>query len=242
MNLNKNLYTIISPNLLDLYNLNDSTVVVIDVFRATSTIAFALFNGARSIIPTDSIEDCIRIGKEINGITAGERDGKIIPGLSHGNSPSEYTKERIQNKTLVLTTTNGTKLLYQALKNGATDIITGSFLNLNAVCQYLIMQEKTVYLACAAWKGRVNIEDFLFAGAVINQIQNYYTIHCDSSLMALELYNLHKKNLSDFIKKTTHWHRLSALGLEQDLLSCIEMNVANCLPKYDIDKLINYDF
>src|SRR5271154_25771 len=105
------LHTSLSPALLDLYNLNHAVVVIIDVLRATSTIATALYNGAKCVIPVDSVAKCIELGKQIDGITAGERDGKIAEGLKHGNSPFEYPKEFINNKTLVLTTTNGTRLL-----------------------------------------------------------------------------------------------------------------------------------
>jgi 2-phosphosulfolactate phosphatase len=79
------LHTILTPSLLELYEIKDSVVVIIDVFRATSTMATALFNGASKIIPVDSAEHCIEMGKQTGGITAGERDGKIIPGLAYGN-------------------------------------------------------------------------------------------------------------------------------------------------------------
>ncbi|MFY7979339.1 MAG: 2-phosphosulfolactate phosphatase, partial [Sediminibacterium sp.] len=95
------LHTILTPSLLELYEIKDSVVVIIDVFRATSTMATALFNGASKIIPVDSAEHCIEMGKQTGGITAGERDGKIIPGLAYGNSPSEYPRSFIENKTLV---------------------------------------------------------------------------------------------------------------------------------------------
>ena len=108
-NIKPNLHTVLTPQLLDLYEIKDSIVVIIDVFRATSTMATALYNGARKIIPVDSPELCIEMGKQTGGVTAGERDGKIIPGLSYGNSPSEYPRSFIENKVLVITTTNGTK-------------------------------------------------------------------------------------------------------------------------------------
>src|SRR5689334_11780779 len=105
------LHTSLSPSLLHLYDLSNSVVVIIDVFRATSTIAAALYNGARCVIPVDSVPKAIEISKSIDGIAAGERDGKVAEGLEHGNSPLEYHREFIENKTLVLTTTNGTRLL-----------------------------------------------------------------------------------------------------------------------------------
>jgi 2-phosphosulfolactate phosphatase len=89
-----------------------------------------------------------------------------------------------------------------------------------------------VVLGCSAWKDRVNIEDALFAGAVISRIKEHFTIHCDSSLMAENLYNQHRSQLPDFIRLTTHWHRLAAYGLEKDLLYCVTPDVANVLPRY----------
>lgn len=233
------LHTILSPKLLNIYNVENSIVVIIDVFRATSTIATALYNGAQKIIPVDSVEKCITIGKQTpNSITAGERDGKVIEGLQYGNSPAEYPRSFIEGKTLVLTTTNGTKLLHMALQNGADTIITGSFPNLNAVCNYIIAQNKNVFLGCSAWKDRFNLEDTLFAGAVIHQVKNYFTIHCDSSLMALQMYELHQHNMYSFARLTTHWHRLSQYGLEKDLEYCVTPNVANILPIYKYGSLV----
>src|SRR6059058_1548550 len=97
------LYTVLSPALLHLYDVRETIVVVIDVLRATSTIATALFNGAKEIIPVDSVERCIQLGKELECITAGERDGQVAPGLQHGNSSFEYPRDFIQGKILVLT-------------------------------------------------------------------------------------------------------------------------------------------
>src|SRR4029078_4784538 len=189
------LYTSHSPALLHLYDLSNCTVGIIGVLRATSTIATALYNGAKSVIPVDSVSRCIEIGKQIHGITAGERDGQIAEGLIHGNSPFEYPREFIGGKTLVLTTTNGTKLLHMALEKGAKGIITGSFPNLSAVCDYLVAKKKPVILGCAAWKDRVNIEDTLFAGAVISRIKEHFEINCDSSQMAETMYNDAKDDL-----------------------------------------------
>src|SRR4029453_3535353 len=102
------LHTSFSPSLLQLYDVINSIVVIIDVLRATSTIATALYNGAKCVIPVDSVSRCIELGRQIEGITAGERDGKVAEGLLNGNSPFEYPRETIEGKTLVLTTTNGT--------------------------------------------------------------------------------------------------------------------------------------
>lgn len=226
------LHTLLSPRLLDSYDLHNSLVVIIDVFRATSTIAAALYNGAQRIIPVESVEKCKAIGEKVNGITAGEREGKIIEGLSHGNSPSEYTEALIKGKTLVLTTTNGTKLLHMALKNGASEIITGSFPNLSSVIRYVKQSNKNILLGCSGWKDRFNLEDTMFAGAIVSKVKDYFTIHCDASLMAEQMYLAHQHDMHSFIRQLTHYHRLAAFGLEKDLDFCISENVADVLPYY----------
>ncbi|HXB94015.1 MAG TPA: 2-phosphosulfolactate phosphatase [Puia sp.] len=234
------LYTALSPALLHLYDVNNAIVVIVDVLRATSTIATALFNGAKCVIPVDSVAKCIELGRQIDGITAGERDGMIAEGLEHGNSPFEYPREFVGGKTLVLTTTNGTKLLHMALDRGAGQIVTGSFPNLGAVCQYLLAQHSPVVLGCAAWKDRVNLEDLLFCGAVIHQVKKHFSINCDSSQIAETVYLEGKKDLFEFMKAkdASHFHRLSGYGLEKDIRYCLTPDVAPVLPLYENGKLI----
>jgi len=234
------LFTALSPALLHLYDVNHAIVVIIDVLRATSTIATALHNGAKCVIPVDSVAKCIELGRQIDGITAGERDGMIAEGLEHGNSPFEYPREFIGGKTLVLTTTNGTKLLHMALDRGAGQIITGSFPNLSSVCRYLLDQNQPVVLACAAWKDRVNIEDMLFAGAVINQVKHQFSINCDSSQIAETVYQDARSDLFAFMqaKNASHYQRLMGYGLEKDIRYCLTPDVAAVLPLYENGKLI----
>jgi len=233
------LHTSLSPALLHLYDLNHSVVVIIDVFRATSTIASALYNGAKCVIPVDSVPKAIEISKSIGGIAAGERDGLIAEGLQHGNSPLEYSREVIENKILVLTTTNGTRLLQMALDKSADTIISGSFPNLSAVCDFLMKENKNTVLGCAGWKDRFNLEDTLFAGAVIHRLKEQFSIHCDSSLMAEAMYAKHKNELIDFASKLTHYHRLvEKFGLIEDIRYCLTNDVANVLPVYSDGKLV----
>jgi len=234
------LHTCLSPALLNLYDISNSTVVIIDVLRATSTIATALYNGAAAVIPVASVQQCIELGKEVGGITAGERDGKVADGLTYGNSPFEYPRDFIGGKILVLTTTNGTKLLHMALDNGAPEIITGSFPNLSAVCDHLISTQRNVLLGCAAWKDRVNMEDTLFAGAVIHRIKQHFTMHCDSSKMAESLFLEAGEDRFAFMQQrgATHYHRLTNYGLEKDIRYCLTANQANVLPVFKGDRLI----
>lgn len=232
------LFTCLSPAMLHLYDLDNCVVVIIDVFRATSTIAAALYNGAAKVIPVDTVRGAIDIGTEMGCITAGERDGKIADGLQYGNSPFEYPKEFIAGKTLVLTTTNGTKLLHMALQKGASEVITGSFPNLSAVCNHLLATGKNVLLGCSAWKDRVNMEDSLFAGAVVNRVKESFSVHCDASLAAETLYLNSLTNPWNLIKKSTHYHRLASYGLEKDMEWCISVDIANILPVYNEGALV----
>lgn len=226
----------LSPALLHLYDVKNSIVVIIDVLRATSTICTALYNGAAKIIPVASVEECVSIGKQLGAITAGERDGKIAEGLLHGNSPFEYPRDFIENKTIVLTTTNGTKLLHMA--KDAIQIITGSFPNISAVCDYLIAQNQNVILGCAAWKDRVNMEDTLFAGAVVSRIKSHFHMNCDSALAAETLYNTAKEDVYTFMQGASHFQRLARFGLEKDIRYCLTPDGANVLPLLKNGELI----
>jgi 2-phosphosulfolactate phosphatase len=240
MEMKKNLYTSLSPALINTYDISNSIVVIIDVLRATSTITTALYNGAASVIPVATVPRCVELGKALGGITAGERDGKVAEGLSYGNSPFEYPREFIEGKVLVLTTTNGTKLLHMALDQGAEEIITGSFPNLTAVCDYLIKSDKNVLLGCSAWKDRVNIEDTLFAGAVVSRIKDHFSVECDSSKLAESLYHEAGPDRFEFMKKreATHYHRLMKYDLEKDIRYCLTEDQANVLPIFQGDRLV----
>ncbi len=219
----------LSPALLNLFDTRNKIVVIIDVFRATSTIAAALHNGAKCVIPVATVEECIDLGKKTaNSITAGERDGKVAAGLQYGNSPSEYPPGFVAGKTLVLTTTNGTRLLHMV--KDADTIITGSFLNLSAVCDYLIKQGKDVVLGCAAWKDKFNLEDTLFAGAVAHHIKDHFDTNCDSTRAAKALYAQSAGNFIEFLRDSSHYRRLSAYGLEADMEYCATPDLHPVVP------------
>ena len=233
-----NLEVCLSPALLHLFNTANSIVVVIDIFRATSTIAASLDNGAKSVIPVASVAKCIELGKSIpNSITAGERDGKIVEGLQYGNSPLAFHPEFIRGKTLILTTTNGTRLLHNI--SGASSIVMGSFLNLSAICKFVSDKNKNLLLACASWKDKPNLEDTIFAGAVISKVQHLFHINCDSARLARHLYNASGgTNFLDFLKDSSHYRRLSAYGLEKDLEYCTTTDLHPVVPILKGEELV----
>ena len=231
----KNIQVCLTPALLPLYDLSNSIVVVIDIFRATSSICYGIDNGAEAIIPVATVEECKNYGS--NYLLAAERDGKVVEGFNFGNSPFAYTAEKVKGKTVVLTTTNGTHAINESKKT-AHQVIIGSFLNLDAVCNYLKNQSQDVLLLCAGWKNKFNLEDTLFAGAVVNQLktQNYFLD--DSSIASEDLYLLGKDNLQVYTAKTSHSERLKKLGIEEDIKFCLNVNMTRTVPVLVGDRLV----
>ncbi len=225
-----------TPSLLPLYEIENAIVVVIDIFRATSSICYGFENGATAIIPVATVDECLAYQNQ-NYLLAAERDGQVVDGFDFGNSPFSYTKEKIEGKTIVLTTTNGTHAINQS-KAKAYQIIIGSFFNLDAVCNYLNNQGKNVLLLCAGWKNKFNLEDTLFAGAVVAQLkQNGYTSD-DAGTAAQDLYNLAKADLYAYTAKTSHSERLKKLGIEEDIKFCLKLNITQVIPVLEGDSLV----
>ena len=227
----------LTPSLLPLYNVEDFIVVVIDVFRATTSICYGIENGAEAIIPVSQVEECAAYGeKNPNFLLAAERDGAIVAGFDFGNSPFSYTAEKVAGKTIVLTTTNGTHALH--LSREAKKIVIGSFLNLGALCNWLKQQHENILLVCSGWKGNFNLEDTLFAGAVVAQLQSANCIADDSAIASYDLYQLAKDDLNGYLKKTSHSERLKKLGIEKDIAFCLNVDITTSIPVLEGDKLV----
>jgi 2-phosphosulfolactate phosphatase len=159
----------LSPALIPLFGVEKYIVVIIDIFRATSSICYGIDNGAEAIIPVAEVEECLAYQEKYpHYLLAAERNGEVVNGFDFGNSPFSYTKEKVTGKTVVLTTTNGTHALH--LSRNAKKVVIGSFLNLTAICDWLKTQQDDVLLVCAGWKNNFNLEDTVFAGAVTYQL------------------------------------------------------------------------
>ncbi len=148
-------------------------MVIIDILRATSAICTAFENGAASIIPVATIEEA-RIYKSKGYLVAAERDGYVLDFADFGNSPFNFTREKVAGKTIVYSTTNGTGIINQA--SNAGNIVIGSFLNLSSLVRWISDRDKNVILFCAGWKNRFNLEDTLCAGAIAEQAVGYIFI------------------------------------------------------------------
>jgi 2-phosphosulfolactate phosphatase len=202
----KNLDVCLTPALIPLFNVEDYVVVVIDIFRATSSICYGIENGAEAIIPVSEVEECLAYqDKYAHYLLAAERNGEVVAGFDFGNSPFSYTKEKVAGKTIVLTTTNGTHALQRSIQ--AKKIIIGSFLNLTAVCDWLKTQQENVLLVCAGWKNNFNLEDTLFAGAVVDHLKSAGFVLDDAAIAANDLFQIGKPDISAYLKKTSHSER-----------------------------------
>ncbi len=217
----------LSPDLMHLYQVQDRTVVVVDILRATSCMTTAFAHGINSIMPFAKLEDCL--AKKTEGYyTAGERDGKKVEGCDLGNSPFEYMNPELKGKKIAFTTTNGTQAI--AKSEGAQEIVIGSFLNLSTVANYLRQGTNNVLVVCAGWKGKVNLEDTLFAGALVELLKDNIEPDCDAPLMAQHLYNQGKKDLVGFLQNSSHVKRLARLNIHKDIEFCLTPDQYTVLP------------
>jgi 2-phosphosulfolactate phosphatase len=227
----------LTPALLPLFNVEDYIVVVIDIFRATSSICYGIENGAEAIIPVSQVEECAAYReKGLDYLLAAERDGSVVEGFDFGNSPFSYTKEKVAGKTIVLTTTNGTHALH--LSRSAKKIVIGSFLNLTALSNWLNTQNENVLLVCAGWKNNFNLEDTLFAGAVIEQLKDKGFELDDAAIAANDLFQIGKTDINVYLKKTSHGERLKKLGIEKDIEFCLQVDLTTAIPILDGEKLV----
>ncbi|MDN3550916.1 2-phosphosulfolactate phosphatase [Mucilaginibacter aquaedulcis] len=227
----------LTPALLPLYNVAEYIVVVIDIFRATSSICYGIENGAEAIIPVSQVEECAAYReKGLDYLLAAERDGKVVEGFDFGNSPFSYTAEKVAGKTIVLTTTNGTHALH--LSRSAKRIVIGSFLNLTALSNWLKSQHENVLLVCSGWKNNFNLEDTLFAGAVIEQLKTEGFELDDAAIAANDLFQLGKGDINEYLKKTSHSERLKKLGIEKDIEFCLQTDVITAIPVLDGERLV----
>lgn len=213
-------------------------VVVIDVFRATTVIITALKNGAKRVIPVTGVNDAFELKKRLsengdNPVLGGERQGVIIEGFDKGNSPSSYANNTIKGKTIIFTTTNGTKAINNS--RSAASIYVGAFINMKAVCDKISDMGKDIVLVCAGREGRFTLEDFLCAGAMISYISTKIEDIklSDVARVALEQYEHNKQELKNTLSVTTHYNFMLSLGLDDDIDDCLQENSCDIVPYLD---------
>jgi 2-phosphosulfolactate phosphatase len=225
-----------SPELLHLYNLKGKAVIAVDVLRATSTMVTAFANGATHIFPVMELNECLAYASQ-GCLTAAEREGVKAEGFDLGNSPFSYTTEAVKDKAIAITTTNGTRAI--RLSEQADEVIVGAFLNLEAVVQHIKKLNLDVLIVCAGWKGNFNLEDTLFAGAVVERVQDTFSFENDAALASLYLYQTSKTDILGFLRKSSHVRRLEHLEIHKDIEFCLQHDIYNVLPVWKEDRLLD---
>lgn len=232
----KSVNVCLSPALLPLYKLDNTTAVVIDIFRASSSMCYGLASGARAIIPVAEIDECLTY-KDKGYLLAAERDGAVVDGFDFGNSPFSYTPEKVAGKTVVLTTTNGTRAIQQC--NQAKTVAMGSFLNISALTQWLKDQDGHVLLVCAGWKRHMCLEDTIFAGAVVDRLEAPGIELDDAAYAAQSLYLSAQDNLAAFLAKASHSKRMKHLRIEKDITFCLQEDLVATIPVMKNGELVS---
>ena len=217
----------LSPDLIHLYDLSGQAVVVVDIFRATSCMVTAFAQGAVEILPVEDVELCASYAAQ-GYLTAAERNGVTPVGFDFDNSPFSYQVDRVKGAKICVTTTNGTVALRRSAT--AARVYVGAFLNIARVAEALRKWEGDALIVCAGWKGKPNLEDTLFAGALIDLLHGEYAVADDAALMAWKQYNLASNDLLTAVRNSSHVNRLLGLGIEKDIAFCLEKDRYKVLP------------
>jgi len=223
---------IVSADDIKKEKIKNKTVVVIDMLRATSVIVTAINNGCKGVIPVLTVDEAANIVKNSKEefMLGGERNALKIEGFNYSNSPIEYTRETIDGKTLVMTTTNGTKAIKGC--NGAGSILIGAMINAKAIAKTIVKLNKDVVMVNAGTYGEFSIDDFLCSGYIIDCVLKI--VETELTDIAFTSHYIYKNNedIYSFIKHASHYKTITSLGLLEDLEYCCTKDIIEIVPEY----------
>jgi 2-phosphosulfolactate phosphatase len=222
-----------TPHELEKKDLAGKSVVVIDALRATTTMTVALENGAQAFIPVDTVEEARElVAKNPDYLLAGERRAMPLEGFHLGNSPRDYRPDKIMGKTIVMTTTNGTRALVCA--RGGAEVFIGSFLNLGALCERLVEGGRDVLIACSGEKDLFCLEDTVCGGALVERLEKtgHSIIKTDAAHAAWILYEHYEGNVHAMLCSCEWGIYLEGLGLGKDVRICAQVDSSRIVPVY----------
>jgi 2-phosphosulfolactate phosphatase len=226
-----------TPALFPYYENREAVVVVTDILRASSAIVTAFMNGVESVIPVATLEEA-RDFKERGFMVAAERDGIVRDFADFGNSPFNFTRDRVSGQQIVYSTTNGTQAI--RLASGCWQVVIGAYLNLGAVADHIKKEKRDLMVLCAGWKNRYSLEDTLFAGALAEKVLDdlhYHTI-CDATLASMDLYDAAKADMMGYIEKVAQRHRLKKNNLDDVMGYCHQIDLTELVPVLKDDCLV----
>jgi 2-phosphosulfolactate phosphatase len=226
---NKKVEVCFTPAIFDTYRNDDAIVVVVDILRATSAIVTAFMNGVERIIPVATLEEANDY-KNRGYLVAAERDGIVRDFADFGNSPSNFTREKVKGRQIVYSTTNGTQTIMMA--SHCYQVMIGAYLNHKALVDHILHENHDLIILCAGWKQKFNLEDTLFAGALAQSVlsDSKFMTECDSTYAAMDLWDVAKTDMMAYIDKVAQRHRLKKNGLDDILEYCHTFNLTTKIP------------
>jgi 2-phosphosulfolactate phosphatase len=237
------------PKLAESADLQGGTAVVIDVLRATTTIIHALAAGVMEVIPCVEVDEARQIASRFppdQVVLGGERGGREVAGFELGNSPQDYTPQRLRGKTLVITTTNGTRAMARA--QAAAEILLAAFVNASAVCRRL-QGLPSIHILCAGTEGQYSNDDIFLAGLLVDRLQRRdaqgYRLNAQAITaqetwlarfplpLALGGEALEADRLAAALADTPGGRNLTALGFNDDILAAARVDRFDIVPTLD---------
>jgi len=234
----KKIEVCLTPSVFSEFRNDDAIVVVVDILRATSAIITAFMHGVRKIIPVATLEEA-KAYKDKGYLVAAERDGIVRDFADFGNSPYNFQQQKIRNREIVYSTTNGTHCIMMA--RNSYRVLIGGYLNLTALSDFIKAEQRDLLILCAGWKNKFNLEDTLFAGALAEKVlqdQNYGTI-CDSALASIDLWTIARADMMHYIEKAAQRHRLKKNGLDDVIEYCHTPDLTDLIPVLKENYLIS---
>ncbi len=216
--------------------LQGKVAIAIDILRASTTIITALQNGCRQILPVaevDTARKLARLQSQETTLLGGEREGKKLEGFQLGNSPREYTPATVLHKTLIFTTTNGTRLLNRTQKAELT--LIAAFVNASQIAEYLYQAGKNFAILCAGTEGCFSLEDTVCAGMIFSNVYKMASTRLqinDLVLMSMILYQKFENNILNMLKLAQHGRYLTQIGFEADLINCSNVDSIPIIPVF----------
>lgn len=216
----------------DITTKEDFIVVLADILRATTSICAAFQNGVKEIIPVAGLEEA-REYKTKGFLVASEQDGRKLNWADFGNSAFNFSSEAVGGRTLVYCTTNGTRAI--EIAKDASRIAIGAFVNISALADWLVTENRNVVILCSGWKNKFCIEDSLFAGALCEKLMTHpgFITNCDSAYASMDLWKTANSDLPAYIEKAAHRHRLKKLGLDDVIPYSFTPDMTTVIPVFE---------
>lgn len=230
------------PNSVEKKALIGKTAVLIDVLRASTSICQALYAGAKAVLPYEEPGEAAvmrtKLGAE-DALLAGEREGVKIEDFDLGNSPREFTSEVVNGKTIIMTTSNGTKAYHRALPSSL--ILTGALVNISKVAERVAKEGNDLTILCAGRDGQFSIEDSICGGMIIDLLFTEHKLEMklnDAASLALLLYRSNKRALKETIAQGEHGRFLQTIGFGDDVALAANVDSIPVLPVLKESRII----